>query len=326
MSQRDLVAELRAARMEAPAEVRERVRLIAANATTPPRRLTWRRGLVLVLPIAAALAAAVVLNRPTHNAQHERQLERGAPTAPQVLQGTAKTPTKSGSFGAYSSVAPAPARARVERYGASLSLMFPTPEGVSKSVKRALAITRALGGYAVSVHADVGRNAALADLTVKVPRAHVQEAIRRLSALGTISSEQVDIQDLQAGVDATDRKIARLQRQLAALRAQPTSEATTRRIAAFVAQIARIQRGEAAAIRSARFATISLELGTRRPPVQRPHHHGPLHGLVVAFKWIGIGLAYAAALGAPLLLFLWLAWILARTVRRRREDALLSRP
>ena len=42
MSQRDLVAELRAARVVAPPEVRERVRLIARSAA-PPRRMFTRR-------------------------------------------------------------------------------------------------------------------------------------------------------------------------------------------------------------------------------------------------------------------------------------------
>src|SRR5437016_2596751 len=67
MSQRDLVAELRAARIEAPSAVRERVRLIAAADAAPPRRLTWRRALVVALPVAAAVAAAVVFTtRPAH--------------------------------------------------------------------------------------------------------------------------------------------------------------------------------------------------------------------------------------------------------------------
>ena len=78
-----------------------------------------------------------------------------------------------------------------------------------------------------------------------VPRPHVAEAIARLSALGTITSEQVDIQDKQAGLNATDRKIARLQTQLKALNTQPQSAATTARIAILEAQIARLQRAEA---------------------------------------------------------------------------------
>ena len=53
--------------------------------------------------------------------------------------------------------------------------------------------------------------------------------------------------------------------------------------------------------------------------------NGPLHGLVVAFKWIGIGAVYAIALGTPLVLLIALGWFLARGMRRRREEALLSR-
>ena len=68
MSQRDLATELRAARISAPAEVRERVRLIAASDTTSREpRFTWRRALVLALPVAAAVAATVVFTRPAHH-------------------------------------------------------------------------------------------------------------------------------------------------------------------------------------------------------------------------------------------------------------------
>ncbi len=65
MSQRDLTAELRAARVVAPNHVRAQVRLIAAAATPPPRRITWRRALVIALPVAAAVAAAVIVARPS---------------------------------------------------------------------------------------------------------------------------------------------------------------------------------------------------------------------------------------------------------------------
>ncbi|HEV7640207.1 MAG TPA: hypothetical protein VGO39_04950, partial [Gaiellaceae bacterium] len=71
MSQRDLAAELRGARITAPSELRQRVRLIAAADTTPTRRFTWRRALVVALPVAAAIAASIVFTRPgDHRAAH----------------------------------------------------------------------------------------------------------------------------------------------------------------------------------------------------------------------------------------------------------------
>jgi hypothetical protein len=323
MSQRDLVAELRGARICAPAEVRERVRLIAAADTTQKRRaFTWRRAVVLAVPVAAAIGAAIVLTRPSHSppvaVPVERGIVHGAPDSA-VTQGKAFS-----SPAVPAPLAPAPSTTRVQRYGAYLALRVADPDGVSAGVKRALRITKSLGGYAGSVHATTTGTAGSADLTLRIPRAHVQEAIARLSALGTITAEQVELQDLQTGLNTTDRTIARLQRQLAALRAVPSSEENTIRIAALVRQIQGLQRAEAATIRTARYATIRLHLGTAAPKPAAAHH-GPLHGLRVVFRWIGIGAVYVLALGAPLLLVGWLVWIAARTVRRRREDALLSR-
>ncbi len=323
MSQRDLVAELRGARIDAPPELRARVRLIAAADTTPKRpTFTWRRALVLAVPVAAAIGAAIVLTRPSHSppvaVPVERGIAHGAPDSA-VTQGKAFS-----SPAVPAPLAPAPSATRVQRYGAYLALRVADPDGVSAGVKRALRITKSLGGYAGSVHATTTGTAGSADLTLRIPRTHVQEAIARLSSLGTITAEQVDVQDLQTGLNATDQTIARLQRQLAALRAQPPSAANTIRIAALVRQIQGLQRAEAATIRTARYATIRLHLGTAAPK-PAPAHHGPLHGLRVVFRWAGIGAVYVLALGAPLLLAGWLVWIAARTIRRRREDALLSR-
>jgi hypothetical protein len=321
MSQRDLVAELRAARIEAPSEVRARVRLIAAADTTPVQRrtFTWRRALVVALPVAAAVAAAIVITRPSHSPPTAVPVERAG-----VATGSAPAATQQKALATPAPVAPGPSTTRVQRYGAYLALRVPAPGGISSGVKRALQITRSLGGYAGSVHATATGKAGSADLSLRIPRAHIQEAIARLSAIGTITAEQVDVQDLQTGLNATARTIARLQRQLAGLRAQPDSTLTTKRIAALVLQIQGLQRAEAAVVRSARYATVRLHLGT--PAVkQATSHHGPLHGLGVAFRWLGIGAVYALALGAPLLLVAWLAWIATRTIRRRREDALLSR-
>jgi hypothetical protein len=320
MSQRDLVAELRASRMAAPHELRERVRLIAdADSTASPRRFTWRRALVVALPVAAAVAASIVFTRPAHHAAQ--------PVALEARVASATHGSVAGTFKAAPSVTatPAPSATRAQRYGAALTLRVPTANGVSNAVKSALRITRSLGGYATSVHAGSKGRSASADLTLKIPRTHVQDAITRLSALGTITGEQVDVQDLQTGLNATERTIARLQRELRDLRAQPASPAHDARIAALVAQVTRLQRTEAATIRAARYATVSLRLATPAAAHHAKNAHGPLHGLVVALKWLGIGLVYALALGLPVLILALFAYLAVRFARRRREDALLSR-
>ena len=327
MSQRDLAAELRGSRVPAPPDVRERVLMIAASATPPPRRFTWRRAMVVALPVAAAVAAAIVFTRPSHEvtATQTPPLAAESSTGGAATQRGALKAVPQASDSTKALAAPT-APGRAVRYGAYLALRVPNPDGVSDGVKRALRITSSLGGYPTSVHASSKQRAASVDLVLKVPRTHVQDAIQRLSALGTITAEQVDVEDVQAGVNTTERTIARLQRRLAALRAQEQTPAVKGRITALTNRIERLQRTEAATIRAARFATIELHLQTRQLAAPHKHAAGPLHGLGVAFRWIGIGAIYALALGVPLALLVALAWLAARTVRRRREDALLSSP
>jgi hypothetical protein len=304
MSQRDVLAELRTARVSAPPELRERVRTIAAaDNTTRHRAFTWRRSLAVLVPVAAAAAAAIVVStRPAHQptVQHGLALARPA-TAPRSLS------------------VPAPSPKRAQKYGATLSLRV---SDVSGSVQRALRIVASLGGYAVTTHVSTGKTFASAEIVVKVPRTRVQRAAMELSALGTITAESLSIQDQQTGINASERTIARLQRQLHALLAQPQTAATRRQIAQLTARVVALQRQIADTIRADRYATIRLNLATPAPAHNAHHGHGPLHGIGVAFRWAGIGLLYALAFGVPLALLI----AGARWWRKRRVDALLNRP
>jgi hypothetical protein len=329
MSQRDLVAELRAVQLTAPIQVRERVRMIAATAeSTTPRRFLRRRSLLLVVPVAAALAGAVVLARPgSHSGRGELAVQ--SPSSSKAYRAETAPPAAGAAAGAIpnaSALAPAPSPTRVQRYGATIGLRVDSPRAVSSAVKQALRITSSLGGYPSSVHASASGKTGTADLVLRIPRRNVQEAVTRLSQLGTITSEQVDVQDLQAGLDATDRLIARLQRGLATLRTEPQSTERDRAIAALTAQVVRLQRGEAATLRSAQFATVRLHVATAPAPAPAHKGHGPLHGIGVGAYWVGIGAVYAVAFGLPLLVLGGLAFLAVRAVRRRRVDALLSRP
>ena len=327
MSQRDLVAELRAARVAAPPQVRERIRLIAATAeSVPPRRFLRRRSLVLLVPVAAALAGAIVLtNRSSTN---PRRADRALQPPVAALAPTTGTtaPTGAGTNSVAKAFAPAPSPTRAQRYGAWIAVQVGSGVAVSHAIDQALRITAALGGHSTSVHAASAGKSGAADLVLRIPRRHIQEAVAQLSRLGTITSEQVDVQDLQSGIDATGRRVARLQKQLATLRAQPQSTRRDRAIAALTAQVQRLQRGETATLRSAELATLHLHVATATPKVAAHHGHGPLHGIGVAAYWIGIGAVYALAFGLPLLLLGLIVLLAVRAIRRRRVDALLSRP
>src|SRR5205823_4000598 len=130
MSQRDLAAELRAARIPAPAEVRERVRAIAATDTTArPPRFTWRRALIVALPVAAAVAATIVVTRPAHRGT---ALEGGPAVIQRATLRAADAKSAAGSTGPTAQAGPlpngsttipvTPSRTRVQRYSATLAL------------------------------------------------------------------------------------------------------------------------------------------------------------------------------------------------------------
>ena len=332
MSQPDLIAQLREARPAAPDELRERVRLIALEASAPPRRrITWRRAAVVFVPVAAAIAAAVVFipgngkqavvnpGGPAFGVVPRVIAPQAAGTVPHALSGSVAAIAKA------SPIAPAPSTTRLQRYSASLDLELPTPAAVSAASRQAVAIAASLSGYQQTVVVRTASKTGYAQIVLRIPRGNVREAISRLSALGTITGEDVAIQDLQVQVNTTDQTIARLQTQLAALETQPQTTQVQGRIASLATRIERLQRARATTVRAAHYATVELQLTT--PPPATPVHHkpGPLHGLGIAFHWAWIGAVYTLALGTPLAALLAAIWLLARTVRRRREDRLLAR-
>jgi hypothetical protein len=322
MSQLDLARQLRAARPVAPAELRERVHLVAAQAPTPHRRLvTWRRALVLAVVVGASVAAGVIATRPAHH----NVIREGIPVASAPAAARHAIPHKGAvDTIAGSGAAPIPTAKRIQNYSASLELRVPTGAAVSHSTQHAIAIATSLGGYYSSLDQDVGGKTGYANIRLRIPKQHVVEAVHRLAALGRVLRENVRVQDLTAGVSSTDRLIARLQTRLATLRTQFQSTLVQRQIASLTTQIERLQRGRANTVRTARYATVALSLSTPPTTPAGPRHHGPLHGLATTFRWIGIGAVYALAIGLPLLALAALTWLAVRSIRRRREDALLN--
>jgi hypothetical protein len=324
MSQPELVARLREARPVAPEELRERVRLVADRSAPPPRRFAWRRAaLVLVPALAAAVAAAALLPR-------GETPEREA-VSPPYAQETAPAATEdsraAGAAGLTQALpktadAPAPTPGRAQQYSAFLALRVPDAEAVSTATQRALSVVSSLGGHPLSVNLATEGTGGGAQLVLRVPREHVQEAVRRLGALGTIVGANISIQDLQDGVDEASREISRLETRLSTLRAQPPSDELERRIASLRAQLDRLRGERATTVRAAALASVELSIGT--PPAVAEDDDGPLSGLGTAFRWAGIGAVYTLALAAPLALLAALAWLAARRMRRRREERLLS--
>jgi hypothetical protein len=342
MSQLDLIAELRAGRPVAPAELRERIRQLAADAPARRRRVTWRRALVVAIAVAglAAMAGALLPRGSEQDTAKRVYDEAPIPRAAATDQASSShgsaleaqralaVPATARSSGAASKslTIPPPSATNAQRYSATLSLRLKDSAAVSEATNKALRIVAAMGGHPNTVNVDAERKDGEAYLVLKVPRTRVQEAIQKLGALGTIVGANVSIQDLQAGIDTTARTIARLQAQLAELKTQAQTEDVLAQIDTLTSRIQNLQRQRAATIRAAYFATVKLRMETPVPAAPPPaQENGPLHGLGVALHWGWIGAVYALVLGTPVVLLVVLGWFLARGLRRRREEALLSR-
>src|SRR5437867_65680 len=131
MSQPDLVSSLRDARPVTPPELRERVRLIAAEASDPPRRLlSWRRAAVVLVPVAAAIAAAILVT--SHGGNQTTVHGVRPPVAIQNTAAGAKAQARStDQSGVAASSIPAPSASRAQRYSASLELRVRSTRAVS---------------------------------------------------------------------------------------------------------------------------------------------------------------------------------------------------
>ena len=253
----------------------------SAFARSPPRRrpparrfLAARRSLVLLVP------ARRRARRRARDHTAERRT-RARPASPARRAGIAGRAAPSAAVPAPSAkaFAPAPSPTRVQRYGATIALQVAVAERPSRTPRSARSRSPPhSAGYPTSVHASSADKTGVADLVLRIPRRHVQEAVTRLSQLGTITASR--------STSRTSRPASMRPRgdRAAAATAgdaprEPQTPERDRAIAAITAQVERLQRAEAATVRSAQLATFRLHVATP-PAVQPAHHgHGPLHGI-----------------------------------------------
>jgi hypothetical protein len=340
VSQPELVERLRRATPAASGELRARVNLIAAPAPAARTR-RWRLRVTLGVAglgaaAAASLLAVALLPSGANKTPAPAPVEAAAGAAGAagaVAHAPAALPRAFAPGIASANVALPPTSAsRAQRYGATVDLRLPSGSAVAAAARAAVRIAQALGGYPQTVQVSVGARGGSATIVVRVPRSRVGLAVTRLSALGVVTGEHVSISDLQAGVDATGLRIEHLEKTLAAALHATPSTANDKLISRLQAQILGLQRGRAATLRTAADATVTVKLATPKPkpkpkpkPAKKRVAHGPFHDLGVAFRYVGIGLVYALALGLPLAALLALGWFVAARLRRRRVERLLRR-
>jgi hypothetical protein len=346
-----LMRELRAAKPAAPAELRARVRTLAA--AEPARRpflarLEWRRFVLVTAPatVAVALVAAGVIGLSRGDVSGGRDQAasgvlttttrevpltiEGAPAAPAATpKATLALPPASADSGA--AIAPDPTR--VQRYQAELQLRVENLDGLSRATQRAQQIASSLGGSVSSLSYDAPRGGiGSAQIVLRVPIARVQSAMTQLSALGTILGQRFGIEDLQPAVDTYTRQVEQTQRRIASLTKQLENPNLTEAERSILRSRRATARQELTQLRAqlrttraeGRFATIALTLTTEKIDAVVPSGDSKLDGIKDVLVWEGIVALYAIVIAGPLVLLGVLLWLALRLRRRREETRLLA--
>jgi hypothetical protein len=323
-----LASELRASKPVASAALRERVASLGAVEPAGPRRtfsLPSRR-IVLGLAGAALLASFVAAGVTSHRRSGDRLSAHkpktttvehgGVATAGRALESSPRrTAAKAPVFSVL-----APNGSRLQRYDATLHLRVKDVDALSNGARRAMSLTRSLGGYVASVdYATRGGKRGGATLVLRVPVANIQTALGELTSLGTILRQQTGILDVTRRADRESKQIAKLERALES--ATPEEEAAIRlRLKILRAKHARL-------LRSAQLARITLSLTT--PAKQAAAAPSRFDRTLddagsVLLRELEI-LLYALVAAGPLLLLGGAGIAAGRAQRRRSDRRLLER-
>ena len=152
-------------------------------------------------------------------------------------------------------------------------------DALSKATVEAMRWTRSVGGYVAQVsYGTAGTKTGESHLILRVPVGKVQDAIQKLSSLGTLQSQHVSVTDLQDQVNAQTKRIIVLSRRIQAIvkRLQAgglsvDQEAQLRaELAADRAELGAVTQAKSATVRQGRLSRIQLELTTHRSSVVAP--------------------------------------------------------
>jgi uncharacterized protein DUF4349 len=323
-----LALELRTSRPVASDGLRERVASLDAGEPAGPRwtfRLPSRR---MMLGLAgAALVASFVAAGVTGHTRSSQRLSGQAPKRTMVRHFGVATGGKALENNSLRSVAKtpvgsvlAPNRSRLQRYDATLRLRVKDVDALSNAARRAMNLSRSLGGYVASVHyATHGAKRGGATFVLRVPVASIQTALGKLTSLGTILSQQTGILDVTRRADRESNQITKLERRLA--------EATPEEAPAIRLKLKTLRAKHARLLRSAQLARITLSLTT--PAKQAAATPSRFDRTLddagsVLLRELEI-LVYALVVAGPLLLLGGAGILTGRRVRRQADSRLLDR-
>ena len=214
---------------------------------------------------------------------------------------------------------------RLQRYGVAMSLRV---RDLSRATQSAVRQTRQLGGYVAAADYSTGTSTGDSSLELRVPVQNVQQAIAKFTDLGTILSQRISVDDLQAPLDQTDARIAAQQKIIDELATKNFRTAAEQaRLDAARRALRRLTQTHSNLVREGTYAKISLQLTTRKTAAK---HVAP--GRFDRF-WGDAGdilgkeaivVLYALVVAGPFAILALLALLAERTRRRRADHRLLE--
>lgn len=326
----ELARALRALPTGAPPRLRRHIETLGEPAPIRLRLPSLRRTLWVLAPACAVVVVAAGVVHGVLSSE-SRTTERALPAAGHNGRSHAAVGTVADSPFAPHAQLPGPTPARHQDYEADLRVRVDDLRALGRESAAAMLVARQLGGYVASV--DQSSAPGLpgeADLVLRIPVGHVERAMIRLAALGTVLEQHVSIVDLEAAVQRERDRIRALRVRIArldvALRESLPVDVRLRlqfQLADARQALERATGAQTSTLRRAALARISLALTTQHAVAATQHHRGRFgRSLVGAVDFLAAAGAVALlvlVVISPLGLIVLLVWA-ARLGWRRREE------
>jgi hypothetical protein len=218
-----------------------------------------------------------------------------------------------------------------------IDLRVQDADHVSSASQDAMRITRALGGVVTSSTVDTRGNQGRAQLTLRIPVGNLDDAVFRLTQLGTVTAQRTNTQDLQAPLDRVSRRIAELRSkiriELARLASGQLTAAEELEARIHLENLRRnldyAKRSRASLVSKTSMADLTFRLATAPAGTADKSESGipgAAHKAADFLRGAGAVMVFAALVLSPLVLLAILAWLGVRARSRRIEARLLDDP
>jgi hypothetical protein len=235
------------------------------------------------------------------------------------------------------SAAPAPIPGRAQDIDMWIDLRVKDADRTSSASQDAVRITRELGGVVTSSAVETRGDQGRAQLTLRIPVRNLDDAVFRLTQLGTVTGQRTNTQDLQAPLNHAGDRIAHLRSQvrieLARLASGQLDAAEELQARIHLENLRRNLR-EARAVRQTivnrtSMADLTLRLATPAPGTPEKSESGIAGAVDRAGDFLrgaGAVAVFLALVLSPLVVLGILVWLALRARSRRIEARLLDDP